>query len=136
MKTTKWFTHWIPALAVLILGLGSTMPGMVEAAELWVIPGEQVINSQVGNWGTAKLRALPNDKETHFTFHVPANYDDTAEQPDGRLLVVVIPPETTTLDYTANMNVARDGYPHTMNPARVSMTMPVVQDALTEVDRG
>ena len=122
-------------MVVLITAVLLALPTMATADEIWVHPGQEGPNGKVGNWGTAKLGGLfLLNKETHFAFHVPDNYDHNATQPDERAIIVVIPPSTTTLDYTVKLNVAREGESHTTNPLSFSSSQAVTKNSLTEID--
>ena len=115
---------------VFFAGAVGVLPATAQADEIWVYPAKQAQNSTVGNWATAKLGGY--HKNTHFAFHVPDNYDDAADQPDMRAIVVLIPPRTTLLDYTVKVNVARKDQPHTMNLVTDSPpALPVTKGDLT-----
>ena len=84
---------------------GATVePGQFE--EIWLEPAKQDANRRVGQWAVAQLNRF--HKETHFAFHVPKNLD-TTQQSYNKAIIVVIPPNTGTLEFKAKRNVARDG---------------------------
>lgn len=107
--------HFLIGLSrvMLVCGAMGLWPATLHADEIWVGPAKVGENSSVGNWATANLGGyLLHGKETHFAFHVPDNFVEFTEA-----YVVLIPPGTTTLDYTVKANVANVDQPHTMNPA-------------------
>ena len=125
-------THTARTKTILCLALTGllVLPAMALADEIWLEPAKQDANSKVGNWGTANLGGfLSYAKETHFAFHVPDNFVSFTQA-----IVVLIPSSTSTLDYRAKSNVARDGESHTTNPGSFSGSQAVTKDQLTEVD--
>ena len=104
--------------------------GLIHAAladEIWLEPAARPATKDVGNWAVAQL-----GNETHFSFHVPEHFDENNQ--NSKLIIVVIPPATATLNYTVNSNVVRNGQIYSSTPASISSSVNLTAGELTEID--
>lgn len=121
----------IPMLRVVLLA-GAVVVGWPLTAladEIWLEPANQDAEKQVGNWAVASVGGA-----THFAFHVPDNFEVNPAQ-SGTAIIVLIPPETGTLEYIARINVARATQPFGSLPADTGLQMlSVTAGLITEID--
>ena len=111
----KWGPDWrVPGaltLSLMVALLGITFGGKAAAEEIWLYPANEDQKDNVGNWAVAKI---DDEDETHFSFHVPDNFDESNQ--DSKAIIVVIPKKDGFLNWTVNRNKARNGAPLAIGP--------------------
>lgn len=140
MRHVQPYTHITRFLGALALVAGLCFAPTAQASvdssqleEIWLEPAKQDANKTVGNWGVAKLEGY-RSKETHFSFHVPENFDEGAREGYTKAIIIVIPPKDGDLKFKAKINVASKGEHHTSSSDSLSSSVFGQKGKLTEID--
>ncbi|MFQ5598843.1 MAG: hypothetical protein ACE5GK_12455, partial [Nitrospiria bacterium] len=124
---------WLVLVPALILA--AALAPAVEANELWVAPSSDVAEDDTGNF------PIVADGDTHFTFHVPDNFEGLTSAKILMIPIVVPPPadipDTVSVTYELDVSVAQNLQVHDAEGVETEsgpITVAVSNGELTEID--
>jgi hypothetical protein len=96
-------------LGICACSLLFAFPGFAEVEEenwdeIWLEPAYQDANAEIGDWGVANLSEL---KQTHFSFHVPHNFDENKKE-DTETIIALIGVQSGEFKYKINISFSEN----------------------------